>query len=111
MNMQKQEFTERDWKIFRRKIIQWQAAFMDKLNNEYIELLNGGESPAEKFWTLHRRINDDQYKAGVQVMMSRSDLIRNICTLIYEDAISLEDLEEFSDELKETVQWQMKAYN
>lgn len=35
--------------------------------------------------------------------MSRSNLIYNIISLINEGAISYGDLEEFSDELKETV--------
>jgi len=35
--------------------------------------------------------------------MSRSNLIYNIISLINDGAISFEDLEEFSDELKETV--------
>ena len=35
--------------------------------------------------------------------MSRSKLIFNIISLINEGAINFEDLEEFSDELKETI--------
>lgn len=35
--------------------------------------------------------------------MSRSNLIYNIISLMNEGAISIEDLEEFSDGLKETV--------
>ena len=35
--------------------------------------------------------------------MSRSNLISNIILLINEGAINFENLEEFSDELKETV--------
>ena len=40
---------------------------------------------------------------GVQLEMSRSKLIDNIISLISDGAISFENLEEFSDELKETV--------
>ena len=42
-------------------------------------------------------------KAGVILRKSRSMLIYNICDLIDEGAITMEDLEEFSDELKERV--------
>ena len=28
-------FSEKDWKLFRRKIVGWQEAYMDKLNKEY----------------------------------------------------------------------------
>lgn len=37
--------------------------------------------------------------------MSRSNLIYNVISLINEGAINYEDLEEFSDELKETVRF------
>ncbi len=29
-------FSEKDWKLFRSKIADWQEAYMDKLNKEYI---------------------------------------------------------------------------
>jgi len=45
-------FTKKDWVLFREKIADWQEAYMDKLNKEYIELLNGEGTPSEKFWTL-----------------------------------------------------------
>ena len=37
--------------------------------------------------------------------MSRSNLIDNIISLMNEDAIRFEDLEEFSDQLKEIVRF------
>lgn len=78
-------------------------SYMDRLGKEYIELLSEDANPSEKFWRLEKRIKEDRKKAGVRVEMSRSNLIYNIISLINEDAISLEDLEEFSDELKETL--------
>ena len=42
-------FSERDWKLFRRKIVDWQEAYMDKLNKEYIEILSGEGNPSDKF--------------------------------------------------------------
>lgn len=33
------DVNEKDWKILRKKIIIWQENYMQKLNNEYIELL------------------------------------------------------------------------
>jgi len=52
---------------------------------------------------LDKRIKEDRKKTGVQLEMSRSNLIYNIISLISDGAISFEDLEEFSDELKETI--------
>ncbi|WP_270396329.1 hypothetical protein [Mediterraneibacter massiliensis] len=45
-------FTKKDWALFREKIADWQEAYMDKLNKEYIELLSGEGKPSEKFWAL-----------------------------------------------------------
>ena len=78
---------------------------MDRINKEYIELLSEDVNPSDKFWRLEKRIKEDRKKTGVRVEMSRSNLIYNIISLINEGAISYEDLEEFSDELKETVRF------
>jgi len=61
------------------------------------------DNPSEKFWKLDKRLKKDKHKAGVQVEMSRSNLIYNILSLMNEGAVSFDDLEDFSDELKETV--------
>lgn len=103
--MQEKEFTEKDWKLFRKKIANWQDNYMDKLNKEYIELLSEDINPSEKFWSLNKRIKKDKEKVGVCARMSRSQLIYNIVLLINEGAIGFEDLEEFSDQLKERVKF------
>ena len=101
--MQEQRFTKKDWTLFKNKIAGWQEAYMNRLNKEYIELLSEDANPSEKFWRLDKRIKEDRKKTGVQLEMSRSNLIYNIISLINDGAISFEDLEEFSDGLKETV--------
>ncbi len=88
-----------------KKIVVWQEAYMDRLNKEYVELLSGEENPSTKFWRLEKRIWEDQKKAGVQVQMSRSKMIHNLIRLLEEGAISLEDLEGFSEELRERVKF------
>ena len=98
-------FTKRDWALFREKIAGWQEAYMDKLNKEYIELLSGKGSPSEKFWALEERIRNDKKDTGVQLRMSRSNCISNIISLLNEGAITIADLDEFSDELKETIRF------
>ena len=89
--------------LFKNKIASWQESYMDKLNKEYIELLSEDADPSKKFWMLDKRIKEDKKNTGVQLEMSRSKLISNIISLINDGAISYEALEEFSDELKETV--------
>lgn len=96
-------FTKKDWALFREKIADWQEAYMDKLNKEYIELLSGEGRPSEKIWALEERIRNDKKDTGVQLKMSRSNCIPNIISLLNEEVITMEDLDEFSDELKETI--------
>ena len=101
--LQEQRYTKKDWTLFKNKIADWQESYMNRLNKEYIELLSEDANPSDKFWRLDKRIKEDRKKTGVQLEMSRSNLIYNIISLINEGAISCEDLEEFSDDLKETV--------
>ena len=98
-------FTKKDWSLIRDKIAGWQEYYMDKLNKEYIELLNGEGKPSEKFWALEERIRNDKKDTGVQLRISRSNCISNIVSLLNESVITMADLEEFSDELKETIRF------
>ena len=98
--MSGQGFTEKDWKLFRKKIVDWQEAYMERLNKEYIALLSEADDASMKFWKLEERVRKDKRKAGVQVEMSRSNMIGNILSLIDEGAIGLEDLDGFSEELQ-----------
>ena len=93
-------FTERDWKLFRAKLPEWQENYMDKLNKEYTEILNSDKLPSEKFWELEKRILNDKKHVGVTAVMSRSRFLDNIFSLLYEKTIVYEDLSDFSDELK-----------
>ena len=96
-------FSEKDWKLFRSKLPGWQEAYMEKLNQEYIELLSGEGNASSKFWALEKRIREDQKDCGVQCHMSRSNQFYIMMSLLNEGAITFDDLEEFSDELKDTM--------
>jgi hypothetical protein len=98
-----ENFSEKDWKIFKRKIPEWQEAYMERLNNEYIELLNGEGYASEKFWMLEKRIGQDKKACGVKCDMSRSNQFNIMISLLLEGAITLDDLEEFSDDLKSRI--------
>ncbi len=104
--MRNQGFSEKDWKLFRSKVVGWQEAYMDKLERGYIKLLTGNGDPADKFWELEKRINKDKKDAGIIMEMKRSSLIFNIISLLNEGAIAMSDLDDFSDELKNVI----KAY-
>ena len=98
------KFSEKDWKLFRNKISDWKEAYMEKLNKEYVALLSGKGNASDKFWKLEKRIREDKKDCGVQCEMSRSNQFYIMLSLLNEGAISIEDLEDFSDDLKEIMQ-------
>lgn len=102
--------TKQDWALFRKKVPEWQEAYMEKLVKEYMELLSGEGAASDKFWELDKRIKADKRKKSVIMEMSRSDMIYNILYLIQEGAITVDDLDEFSDQLKDTVKLMMERW-
>lgn len=97
------EVNEKDWKILRKKVPVWQENYMEKLNKEYIQLLQRNEQASTNFWDLEKRIFKDRRRIGVVIDMRRSRMIENILELLYDEVIEFNDLEEFSDELKEMI--------
>lgn len=104
------QISERDWKIFRKKIPDWQERYMDRLEAEYIVLLQNEKSASAKFWELERRIKQDKKSPGVIIDMRRSTAINNIVNLVLDGVISLDDLEEFSNDLKEAVKYMVEKW-
>ena len=97
------DFSEKDWKLFRKKLPGWQEAYMERLCKEYINLLSSDINASDRFWELEKRIKADRKQTGVIAIMSRSEMIFNIANLVNDGAISMDDLEEFSDDLKAAV--------
>lgn len=96
-------FTEKDWKLFRNKIAGWQEAYMDRLNGEYLELLTQEGASSDKFWELEKRINRDKKKVGVSIYLRRSTMIMDIRSLLKDEVIDMNDLNEFSKILRDTI--------
>ncbi len=93
-------FTKRDWLLFKSRIGGWQEAYMDKLNHEYMEILSSDENPSDKFWALEKRIRTDKRSIGVCIDMRRSMFYLNLFALLDNGIISINDLDDFSDEVK-----------
>ena len=98
-----ERFPKSDWKLFKTKLSDWQEAYMDRLNQEYSQLLNGDGSPSEKFWELDKRIKADKRSPGVKLQISRTDLFFSLLSLLNDNVISLDDLNGFSEDLRDTV--------
>lgn len=101
--MQANLASKRDQLLFCKKIAGWQEAYIGRLNREYIELLSRDGSEAEKFRELDRRLHRDKNRVGVQTEMRSSGLLADLCRLINEGAIVYDDLDGFSEELRENV--------
>ena len=92
---------ESDWKLFRSRIGGWQDNYMERLCKEYIEMLSQNTPPADRFWEMVKRLKRDKRKHGVICEMTRSSMMSTILALIRETAITLSDLDDFSEELKQ----------
>lgn len=105
-----EEFTEKDWKLFRSKIALWQENYMARLNKEYIRILTQDKNASEKFWEVEKRIKSDKRKPGVLIEMKRSRMISNILELLQDETIVMDDLDEFSDTFKETIRGYINSW-
>ena len=74
---------------------------MERLNREYIALLSDTGSASEKFWNLEKRLCEDKKSGGVVMRMSRSNMELNILNLLPDGVISIADLDDFSEALRE----------
>ena len=104
------KFSEKDWKLFRKKISGWQEAYMERLNREYIALLSGTGSASEKFWELERRMREDKRRGGVVMRMSRSNMELNLLSLLSDGVISTAELDGFSEELREKLAFVLRDH-
>lgn len=93
-------FHESDWKLFRQKLPEWQEAYMERLNREYIHLLSGPGLASTKFWALEKRIFHDKKKPGVIVERSRSNMSLALLRLLADGVITRDDLDGFSPDLR-----------
>ena len=94
---------ESDWKLFRKLLPEWQERFMERLLGEYSTMITGQGLASDRFWRLQERLQKDVRKTGVRAEMKRSVLIMNLLSLLREGAISKDDLDGFSEELKQSL--------
>ena len=97
------EVSKNDWKLFRTCIGDWQEAYMERLVKEYVDLLEGEENASDKFWNLEERIKKDKKHPGVMIELCKGNMVFDIEALINSGVITTVDLEGFSDELRESV--------
>ena len=76
---------------------------MEKLLKQYIKLLSSKENASERFWKLEKKIKQDKKHPGVCIELRKSDAIWDIAIFVKKKVITMDDLDEFSDDLKEAV--------
>lgn len=78
---------------------------MERLVATYVEYLTSDEPASTKFWEMEKRIKKDKKNPGVLMELSKQDMPFDLIRLLHEDVITVEDLDDFSDELKENVKF------
>ena len=104
------QILEKDWKLFRKRLPEWQERHMQSLLDEYAAIIAGDGNPSTKFWKLEERLKKDVRHVGVQARMSRSRMVLNLMSLLHEKAITMSDLDGFSDELKASLTMSFTVY-
>lgn len=95
------EVAESDWKLFKELLPKWQESYMKMLISQYIEILNGDSEASSRFWALEERINRDKLSSGVLVNdVRRSTMRYEIANLLFDNAITLDDLDGFTEDIK-----------
>lgn len=95
------EVAESDWKLFKELLPTWQESYMEMLISQYIEMLNGDSEASSRFWALEERINRDKLSSGVLVNdVRRSTMRYEITNLLSDNAITLDDLDGFTEDIK-----------
>ena len=99
------EISKQDWLLFRKKIGEWQEAYMEKLLLEYAELLRSESLASEKFWELEKRIKHDKRSRGVVLEIRKQNVLYDLAAMVLDGIITLDNLEDFSVDLKDTVRF------
>jgi len=94
---------ESDWKLFKKLLPEWQERFIGRLLGEYSTMLAGQGLASDKFWRLQKRLQKDVRKVGVCAKMRRPVMDMNLRSLLLEGAISKDDLDGFSEELRQSL--------
>lgn len=97
------DISKSDWNLFRERLPKWQENYMDRLLKEYSELINSSEKPSERFWKLEERLKMDRKHPGVILSLRKSEAMLDIAAFVKQDVITMDDLDGFSQEVKDYV--------
>ena len=52
------DISKDDWKLFRKRIPEWQERYIERLVKKYIDLLSSPGYASDHFWELEKRIKN-----------------------------------------------------
>lgn len=102
------EVSKKDWKLYREKLPGWQETYMEKLIASYVNYLTSDKPASIKFWELEKKIKRDRKNPGVLIEIRKQNMPFDLIRLIHEGVITVDDLNDFSDGLKENVKFLLK---
>ena len=92
-----------DWHLFQSLLPQWQERFTTRLCDEYAAILTGPFRGSDAFWEVKRLIRKDKKRLAAMAEVEKAEMPFVIAELLREQAITEEDLAEFSPGLRKRV--------
>ena len=89
---------------------QWEERYMQKLIGEYISLLSEDREASYRLQELDRRMCRDKKRLSLDYTMSRSNMELNLLDLVTSGVITPDDLDGFSDELRERIVFLLRSF-
>lgn len=96
---------ESDWKVYRKRVPDWRERYLDRKNQEIVELLTDREgTPTERFWKTLKKMKEEKHTL-VECFdpHSRSRMLISLFLMHRHGIIDDADLNEFSTELQEWI--------
>ena len=87
---------EKDWKLYKKNIGAWQERYMDKILEEYKEIIDRKEMASKRFWNPYHRIKSVLENHGVLIAASRNNLKDIILSLYSHNVITFEELNDLN---------------
>ena len=104
---------ESDWKLFSKKFYEWKDRYTERFISDYKAILDSDETATDKFFELQDRIYKDSRAVVFHLpgMFSRNNMHLNIMALLNNGVITIDDLSEFSDDVKEMAEFCVKNHH
>ena len=104
--------SEKDWNLFSKKYYEWKERYAAGRIEKHKKLLDSDESATDKFFELQKQIHKDSHSTVFRLPMrfSRSNMHINILALLNNGIITIDDLSEFSDEVKEMAEFSLRNH-